>query len=119
MHRARTREAKELTIVLVKGPEQKQREFKGVRFLVGATGERMMVTLMQFKRGDRVGIHCHDSEQSGFCVSGRFKLRIADEEHLIEAGDSYLISGHAEHSYEILEDSEAVEVFSPPREDYR
>jgi len=105
--------------MIVKKGEHKRREFKGVGFLVGATGERMMVTLMQFKRGDRVGRHRHANEQAGYCLSGRFKLTIEGKESLIEPGDSYLIPGDAEHSYEILEDSAAVEVFSPPREDYR
>lgn len=105
--------------MLIKKDDQKRREFKGVQFLVGVTGERMMVTLMQFKQGHRVGKHGHESEQAGYCLSGRFKLTIDDEGHLIEPGDSYLIPGNAEHSYEILEDSEAVEVFSPPREEYR
>lgn len=105
--------------MFVKKQEHKRREFKGVEFVVGATGERMMVTLMQFKRGDRVGTHRHESEQSGYCVSGRFKLRIESEEHLVEPGDSYLIPGNTDHSYEVLENSEAVEVFSPPREEYR
>jgi quercetin dioxygenase-like cupin family protein len=66
-----------------------------------------------------VGRHRHENEQAGYCLSGRFKLTIEGKGGLIEPGDSYLIPGGAEHSYEILEDSEAVEVFSPPREDYR
>jgi quercetin dioxygenase-like cupin family protein len=105
--------------MIVKRAEHKQRRFKGVEFLVGATGERMMVTLMQFKKGDHVGTHHHESEQSGYCVTGRFELRIAGGKHLVESGDSYIILKNTDHSYEILEDSEAVEVFSPPREEYR
>jgi hypothetical protein len=38
---------------------------------------------------------------------------------VIESEDSYVIRGGASHSYRVLEDSLAVEVFSPPREDYR
>ncbi len=37
----------------------------------------------------------------------------------IEPDDSYIIPGGASHSYRVLEDSLAVEVFSPPREDYQ
>ena len=62
--------------MIVKKSEHKRREFKGVGFLVGATGERMMVTLMQFKQGDRVGRHRHENEQAGYCLFGRFKLTI-------------------------------------------
>lgn len=105
--------------MIVRRADQKRREFKGVKFLVAATGERMMVTLMQFNQGDRVGRHTHPNEQSGFCLWGRFKLTIDGEENPVGPGDSYLIPGNAEHSYDILEDSQAVEVFSPPREDYR
>lgn len=37
--------------MIVKSTERRKRTFKGVDFLVGATGERMMVTLMTFKEG--------------------------------------------------------------------
>lgn len=105
--------------MIVKNKDRKRREFKGVGFWVGATGERMMVTLMEFKAGQSVGRHSHPNEQAGYCLSGRFKLTINGEETLIEPHDSYAIPANAMHSYQILEDSCAVEMFSPPREDYR
>ena len=104
--------------MIVKATERKKRRFKGVEFLVGATGERMMVTLMTFKKGQEVGTHSHSHEQAGYCVQGRFELTIAGKSTLIEPDDSYVIPGDAPHSYRILEDALAVEVFSPPREDY-
>ena len=105
--------------MIVKAAERQKRGFKGVEFLVGATGERMMVALMTFKEGHDVGTHAHPNEQAGYCVQGRFELTIAGESTLIEPDDSYVIPGGASHSYRILEDALAVEVFSPPREDYR
>ena len=36
----------------------------------------------------------------------------------MEPGDSWCIPGHVEHRAEIIEDSVAIEVFSPVREDY-
>jgi len=105
--------------MIVKAAERKKRSFKGVEFLVGATGERMMVALMTFKRGQEVGTHAHPNEQVGYCVQGRFELTIAGESTLIEPDDTYVIPSGVSHSYRILEDSLAVEVFSPPREDYR
>jgi quercetin dioxygenase-like cupin family protein len=104
--------------VLVKAADRKGRRFKGVDFLVGAVGEQMMVTLMTFAQGETVGRHSHPHEQVGYCVSGRFELTVDGEPHLVEPDDSYAIPGGASHSYRILEDSLAVEVFSPPREDY-
>ena len=78
-----------------------------------------MVALMTFKEGQAVGTHSHPNEQAGYCVQGRFELTIAGESTLIEPDDSYVIPAGASHSYRILEEASAVEVFSPPREDYR
>lgn len=105
--------------MIVKSTQRQARTFKGVDFLVGATGERTMVTLMTFKGGQEVGMHRHTHEQAGYCIQGRFLLTIDDVETLIEPGDSYVIPGGASHGYRALGDSLAVEVFSPPREDYR
>jgi quercetin dioxygenase-like cupin family protein len=105
--------------MIVKSEQRKKRQFKGIDFLVGATGERMMVTLMTFKKGQEGGTHSHPNEQSGYCIRGRFVLTIKNISSTIEPDDSYVIPADAPHSYRILEDSLAVEVFSPPREDYR
>jgi len=104
--------------VIVKRADRKSRRFKGVDFFVGATGERTMVTLMTFVRGQMVGAHAHPHEQAGYCMRGRFELTVDGVSTLIERDDSYIILGGAQHSYRVLEDSLAVEVFSPPREDY-
>lgn len=105
--------------MIVKRTERRERTFKGVNFLVGATGERMMVTLMTFKEGQEVGTHRHPHEQAGYCLQGRFMLTIDGASTVIEPDDSYVIPGGLSHDYRIFEDSLAVEVFSPPREDYR
>jgi quercetin dioxygenase-like cupin family protein len=105
--------------MIVKSTERQKRTFKGVDFLVGATGERTMVTLMTFKAGQAVDMHHHPHEQAGYCIQGRFVLAIDGTSMLVEPDDSYVIPGGASHSYQVLEDALAVEVFSPPREDYR
>ena len=105
--------------MIVKATERKKRGFKGVEFLVGATGQRTMVTLMTFKKGQQVGTHSHPHEQAGYCVHGRFELTIDGVSTEIKTDDSYVIPAGALHSYRILGDASAVEVFSPPREDYR
>ena len=70
----------------------------------GATGERMMVSLMTFKRGQEVGSHSHPHEQAGYCVSGRFELTIGDQTAEIGPDDSYVIPGGATHGYRVIED---------------
>ena len=104
--------------MIVKSAERQERTFKGVNFLVGAIGERMMVTLMTFEEGQEVGTHAHPHEQAGYCVQGRFELTIGGVPTMIEPDDSYVIPGGTPHSYRVFEDALAVEMFSPPREDY-
>jgi quercetin dioxygenase-like cupin family protein len=101
--------------MIVKKDQREKRLFKGVDYLVGATGERMMVTKMLFKQGQEVASHSHPNEQSGYCVSGRFEITIDKVTAEIGPDDTYVIPGGVPHSYRILEDAIAVEVFSPPR----
>ncbi len=101
--------------MVIKRKDYEVKRFRGFSYLKGAAGEKMMVTLMQFKKGDRVEAHEHPNEQAGFCLSGKFELTIGKEKYIVEPGDSYLILANNKHSYIFLKDSEMVEVFSPPR----
>jgi quercetin dioxygenase-like cupin family protein len=61
--------------------------------------------------------HSHPHEQTGYLVRGRMQLRIGDETHEVAPGDSWCIAGGVEHGATIIEDSVAIEVFSPVRDD--
>jgi quercetin dioxygenase-like cupin family protein len=60
----------------------------------------------------------HPHEQTGYLVSGRIRLFIGDDSRELVAGDSWCIPQDMIHCAEVLEDSVAIEVFSPLREDY-
>lgn len=62
--------------------------------------------------------HKHPHEQTGYLVSGRIDLTIGDVTHQAMPGDSWRIPGDVEHNTFARENSVAVEVFSPVREDY-
>ncbi len=51
-------------------------------------------------------------------VSGKMQLSIGEETFKVAPGDSWNIPGGVPHSAEILEDSVAVEVFCPRRDEY-
>jgi quercetin dioxygenase-like cupin family protein len=76
------------------------------------------MTKFLLKKGSRVPQHSHMHEQTGYLISGRIRLSVGSEENDVMTGDSWCIPSGVEHSAEILEDSEAIEVFSPVREDY-
>ena len=77
-----------------------------------------MVTKMLYKKGDHPPVHRHPNEQSGYVLSGQYKVIINHAAYEIGPGDSYTIPGDVEHSLEILEPGEVLDFFSPPRKDY-
>jgi len=76
------------------------------------------MTEFLLKKGNRLPRHSHLHEQTGYLVKGRIRLSIELEENDVRPGDSWCIPSGVEHGAEILEDSVAIEVFSPVREDY-
>ncbi|PKL39839.1 MAG: cupin domain-containing protein [Spirochaetae bacterium HGW-Spirochaetae-1] len=90
----------------------------GVEMKTIAYGDNTLMTEFRLERGHILPRHSHPQEQTGYLVSGRINLRIGNFIHEAHPGDSWCIPGGVEHEAEILEDSIAVEVFSPLREDY-
>jgi quercetin dioxygenase-like cupin family protein len=82
-----------------------------------AAGERMSVQHFRIEPGSVVGDHSHEHEQAGYLFGGSILFTVDGEEYQVEAGDSYVIPGHAVHSAEVTGDEAAVgvELFSPPR----
>ena len=81
-------------------------------------GEKTLMTEFVLKKDAVLALHRHPHEQTGYLVSGRIILTIGDEVREIHPGDSWVIPGNVEHRAKILEDSVAVEVFAPRRDDY-
>jgi len=81
-------------------------------------GQQTLMTEFLLKKGSALPRHSHPHEQTGYLVKGRMRLSIGAEEYDARPGDSWCIPGDVEHGAEILEDSVAIEVFSPVREDY-
>jgi len=81
-------------------------------------GRNMLMTEFRLRKGAALPRHSHPQEQTGYLVRGRIRLYIGTESHEVQAGDSWSIPGGVEHGADILEDSVAIEVFSPIREDY-
>lgn len=104
--------------MIVQSKEAKQRTFLGVRFELLATGEKSMVTKMLYKKENHVPYHQHPHEQSGYVISGKYRLRFGNYDEIIESGDSYSIPGNIEHTLEIMEEGEVIDVFTPPRAEY-
>jgi len=110
----------EANLMIVKPTDVPVRKALGVTFKTLATGTNIMCTVMYYEKGDVVPFHKHPSEQVGYVVEGKLRLKIENQDlGIIQTGDSYLIRGNMLHSLEALEKSVAVDMFSPPREEYK
>ena len=90
----------------------------GIQMRTLVYGEKSLLSEFHLQGGSRLPFHAHPYEQTGYLVSGRIRLTIGDTAFEVEPGDSWCIPMNLTHGAEILEDSVAVEVFSPVREDY-
>ena len=81
-------------------------------------GDRTLLTEFRLQAGSALPVHEHVYEQSGYLVTGHLLLTIGGERHDVRPGAGWTIPGGVEHGAEVLADSVAVEVFSPPRSDY-
>ncbi len=81
-------------------------------------GEKTLMVEFQMKKGALLPRHSHPHEQTGYLVSGRMDLTIEAETFSVNPGDSWCIAADVEHHAVILEETTAIEVFSPVRADY-
>jgi quercetin dioxygenase-like cupin family protein len=81
-------------------------------------GENTLLTEFKLEKGKLLPMHKHREEQTGYLVSGHIVLTIDGQKYAMNPGDSWAVPGDIEHGAEIIEDSTAIEVFSPVRVDY-
>jgi len=81
-------------------------------------GEKTLMVEFQMEKGALLPRHSHPHEQTGYLVSGKMDLTIDAETFSVKPGDSWCIAANIEHNAVILEETIAIEVFSPVRADY-
>ena len=81
--------------------------------------ERMTICRIRLKTGAVVPMHSHENEQVTMLESGSLKFIFPEEQKILRAGDALPIPPRLPHRVEALEDSVAVDLFSPAREDWR
>jgi quercetin dioxygenase-like cupin family protein len=99
-------------------PGQYKTPLPGIQMKTICYGKRTLMTEFILEQGSTLPVHSHPYEQTGYLVKGRIRLKIGPDEHDAKSGDSWCIPMDVEHGAQILEDSIAVEVFSPVRQDY-
>lgn len=95
-----------------------QSKIQGIKQKTLVYGEKTLMTEFLLTHGSVLPLHSHPHEQTGYLVSGHIILTIAGESYDVHPGDSWCIPGGVEHFADIREDSVAIEIFAPVREDY-
>lgn len=81
-------------------------------------GDKTLMVEFRLQKGAALPLHSHPHEQIGYLVRGQIRLMVGADVHEVLPGDSWCIPGNVLHRAEIVEESVAVEVFSPVRKDY-
>jgi quercetin dioxygenase-like cupin family protein len=81
-------------------------------------GEKTLMARFKLDKGCAIPNHNHPHEQTGLLLSGRMLFTVDGIEYDVSPGDSWCIGSDVLHSARAVEDSVAVEMFSPVREDY-
>lgn len=95
-----------------------QKVLEGITIKTLVFGEKMLFSEFHMEEGSRLPMHSHPYEQTGRLLEGRIILTIAGEKAEMNPGDCWMVPGNTLHGAEIVEESVAIEVFSPVREDY-
>jgi quercetin dioxygenase-like cupin family protein len=103
-----------------KAPKIVQMEGLETIIFTGLSGEKMMMVLNITLPGHTVPLHSHPHEQIGMVYGGKAKLRIGDEERVVEKGDFYCIPANVPHSDTAIGNEPFImlDIFYPVREDF-
>lgn len=85
------------------------------------TGQRLMVAQVMLKKGAIVPMHSHENEQLTQVIDGllRFWIGSEDAEPIdVRSGEILHIPSNVPHKAEALEDTNDIDVFTPPRQDW-
>lgn len=98
--------------------QPKKHVFEGVTIQT-IQGEKMMMSYVILQPNSVVAEHSHPHEQMGIVLEGTFELTIDGESRTLNKGDTYLIPSDVIHSAKAFDTNAiALDIFSPPREDY-
>ena len=93
--------------------------FDGIRIRT-IYGEKIMMSFVYFDPHSVVPEHSHPHEQMGMVLEGTFEMVIDGESKRLENGATYLIPSGVVHSARSFDQSAiALDIFSPPREEYK
>src|SRR5262249_16384475 len=80
--------------------------------------DKMTIGRFDLLKGATVAEHSHHNEQITTIEKGRLRFLLDGKEIIVGVGECLASPAQAKHSAEALEDTIAVDFFTPPREDW-
>ena len=81
-------------------------------------GTNLMLARLAMKKGAHVPPHHHFHEQMSHVVEGALQFELEGKKVVVRAGELLCIPPHVPHEVVALEDSVALDIFNPPRQDW-
>ena len=85
------------------------------QYLVGTS---VMLARLVLKKESHVPLHSHFNEQISHVVEGALKFKIEGRDVVVRKGEILCIPPHVPHEVVAMEDSVALDIFNPPRQDW-
>jgi quercetin dioxygenase-like cupin family protein len=82
------------------------------------TGTNTMLARLVLNKGAHVPLHHHVNEQVSHVVAGALDFLLEEGRVTVRAGEILCIPPNAPHEVIALEDSVALDIFNPPRQDW-
>jgi quercetin dioxygenase-like cupin family protein len=85
-----------------------------------AYGDKIMLSFVEIQPGGVIPPHSHPHEQGGLCLEGAMEFTIGGETRIVRKGQGWMIPGGVIHAVRALESgASALDIFSPPRDEYK
>lgn len=82
------------------------------------TGVNTMLARIVLRQGAHVPLHSHLNEQISHIIEGAARFVLDGNEIVAKAGEIVCIPPHMPHEVIALEDTVALDIFNPPRQDW-
>jgi quercetin dioxygenase-like cupin family protein len=81
--------------------------------------DALTIAKINLTKGSVVPRHQHVNEQVTMVETGKLNYRFDDREFVLEAGESMIVPPNVAHEVTALEDTLAIDIFTPVREDWK
>ena len=96
--------------MVIKAIGTQKNEFVGFPLKLLSSGRTAKLTKISYRSGELIPFHTHQNEQAGYVLTGIYLLRFIDVDEILVKGDAYSIPVNTEHSIEVLEGGEILEI---------